>query len=984
MHAEPSDRRIERELRDVEARYRELVERLPVVVYIETDEPEPRTIYVSRRAEELSGYSTDEWTTDQELWLRFIHPEDLGKVRKAWELALRTKEPFFAEYRAIHKDGHVFWVHDSSRLVRSEDGAPLFWEGIARDITEAKRAEEELRGSEARYRILVEQVPVLVYIDSNDPHPESLYVSPMVQEMLGHTPEEYYANRDFWQQTMHPDDWPRVQAAWERSVRTGEPFHDEYRHLRPDGTVVWVSDDSRPVLGARGAPRFWQGVIQDITERRRAEDEIRTSEARYRALVEQVPAVVFIDTNEEAPRCLYVSPQARDVLGRRPEEYVDDPALWMRTIHPDDRERVGELWVTSVRTQRPFVDDFRVVRPDGSVAWLHEEAVPILDREGSPLWQGLISDVTHHKRVELELRASEERYRALVEQVPAVVYEMGPDDERRTLYVSQHVESIFGYTRKEWLDQPDIWVELLHPDDREVVLAAHDLHNQTGEPWSEEYRLIASDGRVVWVHDQALLARDEQGLPPTWHGVMLDVTGRKELEGQLLLANDELEARVQTRTAELAEANEMMALEIGERKRAEAEARETRERFRRLIEDLPAVVYLWHVNDPGDETSLSYTSPQIEQMLGYTPDEWNSPVLWKERIHPHDRERVLEAFTRVEGTGEPYDYEYRYLAKDGHVVWVHSHATLLQRDRDGRPLLYQGVLVDITERKEAELKAEEAERRLQAAEALASVGLYDIELVWEGDRRRLELRYFTPSLARLIGATTQDLMHDPGNWARSIHPDDADGVIEDAERQFRTGRPTERTYRVLDPSGKVVWVRSESRCVGRDGEGRPSRFQGAIIDVTKEMAEQEQLRASSAALRSFVDSIPGIPWMQVVANGPGSGRTVYVGPQVERILGYTEEELLGEPDHFSRMIHPADRARIQEHSRRHDRTGEPWSEEYRMIARDGRVVWFRSEGIASRTEDGTLVWHGIAFDVTSLREHATIRLPDVTAVEPEG
>jgi PAS domain S-box-containing protein len=227
-------------------------------------------------------------------------------------------------------------------------------------------------------------------------------------------------------------------------------------------------------------------------------------------------------------------------------------------------------------------------------------------------------------------------------------------------------------------------------------------------------------------------------------------------------------------------------------------------------------------------------------------------------------------------------------------------------------------------------------------------------------------------------------MRDPRVWMRSIHPDDTESVRASIEQQIETGEPAERTYRIIDPAGNVVWLRAESRCVGRDDRGRPSRFQGAIIDVTKELEEQERLRSSSASLRSFVDSIPGIPWMQVVTNGPGTGRTVYVGPQVERILGYTEEELLTEPGHFMRMIHPEDRARIQEHSRRHDRTGEPWSEEYRMIARDGHVVWFRSEGIASRSDDGKLVWHGIAFDVTSLKERGNVRLPDVSAVEPEG
>src|SRR5437870_4800222 len=177
------------------------------------------------------------------------------------------------------------------------------------------------------------------------------------------------------------------------------------------------------------------------------------------------------------------------------------------------------------------------------------------------------------------LQQSESRYRALVENVPAIVYEMLPDDDRRTFYISPRVEEFLGYSREEWLEQPDIWMELLHPDDREVELAAHDKHNQTREPWRREYRLIASDGRAVWVRDQAVLVTDEQGEPVRWQGVMLDITERRELEGELHRANDELEFRVIARTTELAEANEMMTLEIGERRRVEQELREAEERY---------------------------------------------------------------------------------------------------------------------------------------------------------------------------------------------------------------------------------------------------------------------------------------------------------------------------------------------------------------------------------------------------------------------
>ena len=143
------------------------------------------------------------------------------------------------------------------------------------------------------------------------------------------------------------------------------------------------------------------------------------------------------------------------------------------SIHPADRRAVLVSWEKAWRNGSAYRAEYRMVRPDGEEVWVRDSCVLVLSHAGTRLaWQGVIEDLTTEKRSREGVRASEAEYRALVERLPAVVYEMGPDDERRTLYVSPHVEEVLGYTRAEWLDQPDIWIELLHADDREVVLAA--------------------------------------------------------------------------------------------------------------------------------------------------------------------------------------------------------------------------------------------------------------------------------------------------------------------------------------------------------------------------------------------------------------------------------------------------------------------------------------------------------------------------------
>ena len=689
------------------------------------------------------------------------------------------------------------------------------------------------------------------------------------------------------------------------------------------------------------------------------------SPSRVRELVEQLPVVVYVDTDDQRPSTIYISPNIEQLLGLPPQRILDDPGLWIRSTHPDDRERIQALRDQVWSTGASYRAEYRMFRTDGEEVWLRDSSVLVLSDEGHRLeWQGVIEDITSERRAEQEIRASEARYRALVERVPAVVYEMGPDDERRTLFVSPHVEQVLGYTRDEWLDQPDIWIELLHADDREVVLAQHDRHNQTGEPWDLEYRLIANDGRVVWVHDRAILiAGLERGA--AWHGVMIDVTTERDATEMLLLSKEDLERRVTERTNELQEANELMGLEIGERRRMEGELRTVEERYRQLVENLPGIAYVWDVATGAEVRTFGYVSPRIQNILGFSPDEWRAAA----RVHPHDHTRVADALERSARTGEPFLMEYRFLAKDGSVVWVLDHASLIARSEQGDPSSFQGVMLDVTGRREAESKAAAAEDRFRTLTEGGPAVLYSFDLVY-GDQEpapSVRVTYISPQAAQLVGRPVDQWLHEPAIWLEMIHPDDRERVSALTQHNWRTGDPWAIRYRMIRSDGSVIWLLDAGRLLERDSLGRPSTFQGILFDITEDEEARAELEASERDQRRALDGALVVPWTETIHPRTGAERYTYIGPQSLELLGYTPEELMVESTHFSRMVHPDDRARIRDSVIRAGETG-LWEDTYRVLRRDGDVRWLHSIGRRVSPE-GEIpeLWHGIAVDVTAMR-----------------
>jgi PAS domain S-box-containing protein len=255
-----------------------------------------RPTYVSDRVEGALGYTAREILEDGDLWSSRIHPDDLGRVLATWRRPGAPGERRGVTYRMTRRDGRVIRVREEAGIADDPDPSTASWYGVVTELTDEATA-SELREAEEKYRLLVEQIPAVTYIDEvppDDPTDLSpMYISPQIEQLLGYRPDEWVADPSLWERVTHHDDIEAADAGARRAFEDGTPLSIEYRMIARDGRTVWVREEASLYRDEAGAPKFWQGLYVDITELKRAEDELnnaltreRDASARLRALDE--------------------------------------------------------------------------------------------------------------------------------------------------------------------------------------------------------------------------------------------------------------------------------------------------------------------------------------------------------------------------------------------------------------------------------------------------------------------------------------------------------------------------------------------------------------------------------------------------------------------------------------------------------------------------------------------------------------------------
>ena len=475
------------------------------------------------------------------------------------------------EVEMPYRHGPPRWIHAVYTPHHHQDGSLAGFVVMITNITEQKATERALRESEERFRLATAAGDVGVW--DWDIAANRVSWSDTIYRIHGIRPGEFPGTVEAFAALVHPDDLSAVEEALERALKELTSYDIDFRALRPDGDVVWISTKAQVMRDASGVPYRMLGASVDITGRKAAEAAIRDSEARMH-LAQQAAQWGVFEYNYTTGKN-YWSPELEALYGLAPGCFDGTYDGWRQRIHPDDMTMADRAFHGALQTGE-CAQDFRVVWPDGSVHWLFARARVFRDSTGRPeRMLGVNVDVSARKAVEETLRASEQHFREMADAAPAMLWVT--DEAHETIYVSRGWRE---YTKQD--NDAGLgfgWTEAVHPDDRTKATESFLDAAARRESFALQYRLRRQDGEYRWVLDAGRPRFTADGTWVGYIGSVIDIHERIQAEEQLRVFAGQLECLVDERTHELvhsherlrALATELNLAELRERKRLATE-----------------------------------------------------------------------------------------------------------------------------------------------------------------------------------------------------------------------------------------------------------------------------------------------------------------------------------------------------------------------------------------------------------------------------
>ncbi len=702
-----------------------------------------------------------------------------------------------------------------------------------------------------------------------------IYINPAAEKMYGYklrelkgkTPDVFNAEENS----------EEIQNEIYDTVKKGRTHFGEALNVRKDGSTFVVQHSISPIKNKDGNLLGYIGSQRDITDLREAETDLRESEELYRTLVETMTEGLCkvdgegIITLVNTRFCDLLEYKKKELTGRKVIDFIDET---------DKQKYLDQVKLRRKGEYESYKLNWR--KKKGQRVPTLVSPRPVMDAEGKVMGAfALITDISELEKVHLELEDARDRLSAEVREKDEALREslqrlelvvltanMGSwdyDIENNKISYSDEWLKILGFKQGKRNPALEDWLNLVHPEDKEVV-EKELLKNIKGgsKYYSTEHRLMGGDGKYRWVHARGMVTKRNDNNKPLFHtGVFFDITEKKTYEEELNKHREHLESLIDARTEELKTLNKSLHQEILEREKAEKELELT-------VNATTESIWKWETT----KNKIEYGN-HFFRMLGYNPDKFKSSKdIHEQLIHPDDL-RLLEEYSGnfLKNREDVFSTNFRVKANNGGYRWISSQGKVVEKDKNGKPLRLIGSHRDITSRKTIE-----DELRFQS---MLLDQIQDLIIATDLEGR---INYVNEAVVKIMKRNRSELL---GETVHALGEDPVKGATQNEiiEKTLQNGNWTGEVVN-LDSRGQLHTIETRTSIV-KDSENKPLGMVGISTDITHRKQIEENLRASEEKFRSAFEASP--VGMALVGL---DGSFISVNSKTEELLGYSAKELL--------------------------------------------------------------------------------------------
>ncbi len=607
----------------------------------------------------IFGYEPGTVRPSYDLFFQAVHPDDQSKVKKASEDVLSGQAPYDIEFRIVRPDGSFRHIHSVGKVECDTSGTPVRMTGTLLDITQRVETRQHLERLLSEQKTLLDNKLIGIAKVQNRTF---VWANPALELMLGYSSGEMegmetrlgYASEESWR-TVGAEAYPLSQLK--------DVYRQEVEFVRKDKKKIWL-DLSGTMLELATGTTLWCAV--DITDKKRAIDNLRESENRFRTMADSAPVLIWISGLDKL--CYWFNKVWLDFTGRSTEQEMGNG--WAKGVHAEDFDGCLNTYVTSFDARQPFSMEYRLRRFDGQYRWLLDHGVPQFDEQGIFLgYIGTCIDITDTKQIALELQTSQRRLTLAQEAAQIGLWEWDMVTDQYD--VTPEYERLLGIPSGS---TKDVVHAHIHPDDRTQVEALAAQAVCSHQPYEAEFRVNTGYGKTIWTLNRGGVQYDADGKPIRFAGVTLNITDRKLMDAE-------------------------------------------HDRLKKIIEELPEFVgmadmqgHQFYLNKAGVQLS-----GQSEDVNCYTKEIKNMHPPWAARL-------VLEQAIPKALKDSFWKGETALLHRDGHEIPV-SQVLLVHRDKSGHPECLSTIMRDISEQKAAEIELIQAKEAAVAGSRAKSAFL---------------------------------------------------------------------------------------------------------------------------------------------------------------------------------------------------------------------------------------------------------------------